>query len=188
MSPKVRAIIAVLLCSAILFFAWNKYYTFINQGRRPPESSLILNEIEKKGVPEFALPRFSSGESISLGQFRGKLVIVNFWASWCEPCVTEFPSLQKLVASYKGQVVLLAISGDYEEADIKSFVKAFKVSDSNIYVMWDRDQAIAKKFGTFKLPESYLVGRKGELLRKVSGVENWASPEAIEFFDGLLKK
>lgn len=82
---------------------------------------------------------------------------------------------------------MLAISGDYEEPDIKTFIKAFKVYDPNIYVMWDKDQEVAKKFGTFKLPESYLIGRKGELIRKVSGVEDWATPEAMAFFDGLIK-
>lgn len=186
MSPRLRAIAAVLICAAALFFAWNKYYEFINSGRRPPQSSLILNELEKSGVPDFTMQEFGR-EPISLSQFRGKIVIVNFWASWCEPCVTEFPSLQKLVAHFKDDIVMIAISGDYEESDIKTFIKAFKVSDPNIHITWDKDQEVAKKFGTFKLPESYLIGRKGELIRKVSGVDNWYSPEAISFFETLVK-
>jgi cytochrome c biogenesis protein CcmG, thiol:disulfide interchange protein DsbE len=185
LSPKVKAIAAVLISSAVLFFGWTKYYDFLNQGRRPPESTLILNEMGKSGVPitEFKL---LSGETLTLEQLRGKLVILNFWASWCEPCVTEFPSLQNLIKKFEGQIVMIAISGDFEKQEIADFWKAFKVNDPNIYSVWDEDKSISKAYGTFKLPESYVLGKQGELIRKISGVDKWDTAEAIEYFQSLL--
>ncbi|MEK6555929.1 MAG: TlpA disulfide reductase family protein, partial [Bdellovibrionota bacterium] len=175
---------AVLISSAILFFGWTKYYDFLNQGRRPPESNLILNEIEKHGVPVTQF-KLLSGEPLTFSQFHDKIIILNFWASWCEPCVQEFPSLQNLIRQFNGKIVMIAISGDYEKQDLEDFWRAFKVNDPNIYSVWDKDQTIAKAYGTFKLPESYIIGKKGELIRKISGVDKWDTAEAIEYFKSL---
>ena len=187
LSPKALAIAAVLVSSAVLFFGWTKYYDFLNRGRRPPESHLILNTIEKKGVPPISSQTID-GRAITLEEFKGKIVILNFWASWCEPCVAEFPSLQNLIRHFKGEIVMLALSGDYEEPDIRTFLKAFNVVEKDIHVIWDRDQAIAKSYGTFKLPESYIIDREGRLIRKISGVDKWDTPEALEFFQSLVSE
>jgi thiol-disulfide isomerase/thioredoxin len=159
----------------------------LNQGRRPPPETQILNEIDKNGIPDFVLKDLA-GLDISPKNFAGKLVVINFWASWCDPCVAEFPSLMKLLEKYKGDVVLLAISADYERKDIDSFLKAFKVNSPNLHVMWDKDFEVAKKFGTSRLPESYILGRDGRLIRKVAGVDDWASKDAFEFFKELIDK
>lgn len=187
LSPKAKGTLAVIIAMTAFVLIWQRYYEFLNRGRSAPESAQILNKIEAEGAPSFSLKDLE-GREVSLEQFRGKIVIINFWASWCEPCVAEFPSLMKLIAEYKGEIVLLAISADYELKDIKTFLKAFKVKDPNIYVMWDQDQAVAKKYGTFKLPESYIIGRKGELIRKVTGVDDWATPDAFAYFAEILKK
>lgn len=187
LSPKAKAFAAVLISSAVLFFGWSKYYDFLNRGRRPPESHLILNEIEKKGVPA-VVTKTIDGRDITLDEFKGKIVILNFWASWCEPCVAEFPSLQNLIREFKGEIIMLAISGDFEETDIRVFLKAFKVQDPHIHVIWDQNQKIAKEFGTFKLPESYVIGKGGELIRKISGVDKWDTPEALAFFKSLVEE
>lgn len=186
-TPKLKASLVVLVMTGVLSGLWFKYSDFLAQGQKPPEEAVILNKIEKEGLPEFTIQDIQ-GQSVYIDKFKGKLVILNFWASWCDPCVAEFPSLLRLLKKFEGEIVLIAISADYEEADIHNFLKAFSAKDPNLFIAWDKNYEIAKKFGTFKLPESYIVGRKGELIRKVSGVDDWSSPDAYEFFEDLLKK
>lgn len=185
MNPIVRGSLVTLSITLLLFFGWRKYSDFLSRGQQPPESAKILNEIEKTGVPDFTLDDLN-GKPIKLSDFRGQLVLLNFWASWCEPCIKEFPSMIKLVKEMNGDLKLLAISADYERKDIEPFLKAFNVNSPDILVMWDKDQEVAKRFGTFKLPESYIINGDGRLLRKISGVEDWASAEAVAFFQQLL--
>jgi thiol-disulfide isomerase/thioredoxin len=187
MKSYIYGIVAVVITAAFLYLGWAKYEDFLYQGRRPPESVTQLLTIEQSGLPELTFTDLS-GNQIELLSFKDRILIVNFWASWCEPCVKEFPSLMELVARYKGKLVLLAISGDYEKDDIDAFLKAFSVSSPNVIVAWDKDQAIAKRFGTFKLPESFIFAKGGEFIRKIVGVDDWATPEAFSFFDDLVKK
>lgn len=187
MNPAVKGLLVVLVISAALLAGWMKYSDFLSRGQKPPKASQILNDMEKNGVPDFSLTDIN-GEEIKLSNYRGKVVLLNFWASWCEPCIQEFPSMLKLIEEMKGDVIMLAVSADYEREDIDPFLKAFNVKSDHIKVMWDKDQEVAKQYGTFRLPESYVIGKSGELIRKVSVIEDWATPEAIEYFQGLVNK
>lgn len=186
MKHAIKGLIAVLVLGGVLYFGWLKYKSFLTRGQRPPEGTLKLNAMEKNGVPDFTIKNLA-GEEITLSKYKGKIVIVNFWASWCEPCVKEFPSLIRLLKQYPDELVLLAISADYTLEDLTGFAKAFKVSEvPNFIVMWDNEKKVADKFGTEVLPESYIIGKDGKLVRKVAGVEDWDSAMAIEFFKQLL--
>ena len=186
MNPAVKGLLVVIVISGALLAGWLKYSDFLARGQKPPMASQILNDMEKNGVPDFELEDIT-GKNIALKDYRGKVVLLNFWASWCEPCIQEFPSMIKLIEEMKGDVILLAVSADYERADIDPFLKAFKVKSEHIKIMWDKDQNVAKQYGTFKLPESYLIGKNGELVRKVAGIEDWATPEAFEYFQMLIE-
>lgn len=186
MKHAIKGLVVVLLTGGILYFGWVQYEDFLTRGQRPPEGTLKLNEMEKSGVPDFTLKDLA-GNDVTLSAYKGKVVIVNFWASWCEPCVKEFPSLIRLLNTYPEEVVLLAVSADYTLEDLTGFTKAFKVGDvSNFIVMWDNEKEVAELFGTEVLPESYIIGKDGSLVRKVAGVEEWDSPMAMEFFKQLL--
>lgn len=184
-----RALMIGVLAAGVLAVAlvglWMRYSDFLHRGSQPPASAKILNQLEEDGVPDFSLETMD-GKLLSLSDFRGKLVILNFWASWCEPCIREFPSMLRLLEKFNGRVVLLAVSADYERQDIQNFLKAFKASSSHLYVMWDKDQSVAKAYGTFTLPESYIISQDGKLIRKISGIEEWDTPDAIEYFQTLL--
>ncbi len=177
----------MLLLAGALAFGWMNYRQFLSRGRQAPDSAKLLNQLEKSGLPSFKLDDLK-GRDISLATFTGKVVILNFWASWCDPCVSEFPSLISLIEKFNGGIVLLAVSADYERKDIDSFMQLFKVKSPFIHISWDKDLNLAKQLGTSRLPESYIIGRDGHLIRKVAGVDDWSSPGAFEYFSELLKK
>ena len=150
-----------------------------------PAEFKMIDKMEKEGMPEWSLPKLD-GQMVKNTDLKGKIVILNFWASWCNPCVEEFPSMLKLVEHFKGDVVVLAVSTDDEQKDIESFTKAFGLPKPNFEVLWDKDKKIRDMHMVEKIPESFLVNKDGKLIRKVLGVENWASKEALSYFQDLV--
>lgn len=119
--------------------------------------------------------------------FKNQIVIVNFWASWCAPCIEEIPSLIKLVNDFKGQVQLIAISADDSLEEIETFKKSFPgLNHKNITLVWDKDRNYMKKFNIFKLPESFVLTKNGLIVKKVSGTINWFNENSISYFKDLL--
>ena len=180
----IASVIAIVAC-----FAWyelNKGALPVNQS--PPHFKLI-DEMEKNGVPDFELPRVEGEGSVKLSTERLKsIVIVNFWASWCNPCVEEFPSMMKMIEELHGQVKIIAITSEESKSDIETFLKAFGLPKENFEVVWDKDKAVMQRFGVEQVPESFIVEKNGKLLRKIAGTENWSTPDAIAFFKDLFEK
>ena len=125
------------------------------------------------------------GKPVSLEDYRGKVVLLNFWATWCGPCVEEAPSLDSLSAQLKRElpdVVVLAPALDDEGFEaVDPFVE--KLNLSSITIVHDKDRE-AFKFGTRKLPETWLIARDGEIVERFVGAYDWTRPEIFE----LLKK
>ncbi|MES2856585.1 MAG: TlpA disulfide reductase family protein [Bdellovibrionota bacterium] len=174
------AVIAALL----LWFNAKEKDLPVNQS---PVAFELLTKMEKEGVPDFELKTLD-GKPVTVAEFRGKVVIVNFWASWCNPCVQEFPSMLKLVEAFKGQLIVVAVSADEEKGDIEAFAKAFGLPKDNFHIVWDADKSVMQKYGVEKIPESFLVNKDGKLIRKVLGIEDWASPSAMDYFTNLVAK
>jgi peroxiredoxin len=176
-------IVAILVAlGCVAWYLSNQDALPVNQS---PARFKALDAMEKEGVPDFELAQMD-GKKLRLSDYRGKIVILNFWASWCNPCVEEFPSMMKLIEEFKGEVVIVAVSSEESKPDIETFMKAFQLPKPNFNVVWDPDKAVMQKYGVEKVPESFLVGRDGKLIRKVMGIENWNTPDAIEFFRLLL--
>lgn len=182
-----KALGVVVLTAGALSIPLYSYWEFLTRGMRPPEATQILNELEKSGIPNFTLPDLN-GHPVSFEAFKGKLVLVNIWATWCAPCVKEFPSLKGLVEKFNGELVVLAISHDRNKEDIESFVRAFGKIPENFILLWDQEKAVDKIFGTEALPETYIVSPQGKLLRKVAGDTTWDDAMAVEFFKDILEK
>lgn len=172
------AIFAVLL--AAVWLGLKKKFD-VNQA---PSSYGFVDRFERDGVPELQALDLE-GRPISLSMFKQPILIVNFWASWCSPCVEEFPSMLKLVETMKGKVAIIAVSLDEEEKDLRAFAKLFKVPREGFAVAWDRSYKDRDAYGVGKLPESYIAGPDRKLVRKVLGIENWASPSAIQYFEEM---
>ncbi len=135
-------------------------------------------------VPEVALPDLE-GKTVNLSDFRGEVVLLNFWATWCPPCVDEMPSLQKLQKALgeKG-LNILAISVDEKLEDIERFRDEFQL---DLPILRDSGAKVAHSFATFKFPETYIVGRDGRLMGKVIGPRDWIAPLVIRDFVELLR-
>ena len=136
-------------------------------------------------APNFKLKSLD-GEEVSLSQFRGKYVLVNFWATWCGPCKIEMPSLEALYQRFKNKnFVLLAISNDMFGASIvKPFVKA---NHLNFTILLDQRLKASNAFGVTSLPSTFMIDPKGEIIGALFGAEDWASPSNILYFENLLK-
>jgi peroxiredoxin len=122
-------------------------------------------------APDFSLERLSGG-SVSLGELRGKVVFLHFWASWCPPCLVELPGLTRFVEQLeKGEYALLAVCVDNERpSKIRDFLQAWG-EDMPVYL--DPGGSLARKYGTTRFPETYILGPEGVVCRKVVGAGDW---------------
>ncbi len=175
----------------ILFLAWlklDKAYTT----ETAPTSFEVVGFLEKndfKTLPDLHFKDLNQSEVNLAALTADKIVIVNFWASWCEPCAEEFPSMVKLVNHFKGKITILAPSHDSALEDIQTFAEAFNLlSVPELHLLWDKDRTVGKAFQVNKLPESYIFGKDGKLLRKVVGTRDWFNEDARFFFESVINK
>jgi thiol-disulfide isomerase/thioredoxin len=181
-----KGLVAAFITAIILSIPMYYYWEFLTQGMKPSVGTLTLNRLETEGVPDFTLPDLN-GNKVSLSQFKDKVTLVNIWATWCGPCVKEFPSLKKLVERFKGQLVVVAVSYDRDREDITSFIHAFGGIPDSFVILWDKEKVTSSLFGTDVLPESYIISKDRKLVRKVSGEVQWDDPNVLGFFEELLR-
>ncbi len=133
-----------------------------------------------------AAPNFTvqdADRKLTLSDYRGKTVVLNFWATWCPPCVEEMPSLIQMQQRLKDKgVLVLAVSLDEDESAYHKFLK-----DHGVNVITVRDPSLKSSdlYGTFKYPETYIIDRNGILQRKFIGAVDWNQPEVVDFLTKL---
>jgi peroxiredoxin len=119
----------------------------------------------------------NDGKKYSVKDFHGKVLVLNFWASWCKPCVDEMPSLNRFAQDMKGQgVTVLGISVDHDEEKYKKFVKGANIQ---FPVFRDVKADIPASYGTFKYPETYIIDKNGKVVEKIIGEKMWVDPEVV---------
>lgn len=188
-----------LALSAVLFivtlsYLWNNAATI-----EPVRSSDKVSEFKKNGVPFFEIPQIrwnsnaevqvisKNDKQLTLSKLSSQVVLINFWASWCKPCIDEIPSLQKLANSIgdESKFKILAVSVDEDFGRLGRFLKSVP-EDSSMVVGWDGKASLAKKFGVEKLPESFLVDNQGKLIMKIVGYQDWNAKEFRSFLESRL--
>ena len=128
-------------------------------------------------APEFTVQ--DSGRSVKLSDFRGQVVVLNFWATWCPPCVEEMPSLVEMQRRMKAKgITVLAVSVDVDQGAYLQFLKEHNV---NLLTVRDPGQKSNALYGTFRFPETYVIDRNGVMRRKFVGGVDWTAPDITEF-------
>jgi cytochrome c biogenesis protein CcmG, thiol:disulfide interchange protein DsbE len=120
---------------------------------------------------------------VELRDFLGKIVVLNFWATWCPPCVEELPTLVQLQEQLKDKgVTVIGVSVDADADDYHRFLKDHKI---DFLTVRDPDQKANNLYGTVKFPETYIIDRNGILRRKFIGAVDWTQPEIVNFLSKL---
>jgi peroxiredoxin len=130
--------------------------------------------------PDFALPD-ANGKTWSLAALRGRPVVLNFWATWCAPCVEEMPALEQLARHLGDDAVVLAVSVD----DAWEKVTKFFPRGTPLSIVLDAKAEVPKTFGTEKYPETFLIDREGRVRHYIVNKRKWDGAEAIDCVRGL---
>jgi cytochrome c biogenesis protein CcmG, thiol:disulfide interchange protein DsbE len=134
-------------------------------------------------APQFSV-KTETGKTLTEKDFGGKLLVLNFWAAWCAPCVQEVPSLEAFQQAYASQgVVVLGVSVDRNPELYNRFREQFNVS---FETSRDPEWELAAKYGTFQLPETYIIDSSGKVVQKVIAAQNWMNPEFLASVKKLL--
>jgi thiol-disulfide isomerase/thioredoxin len=129
----------------------------------------------------------ADGKTLSLRDFAGKLVLVNLWATWCEPCRREMPSLERLQTRLGDKITILAISEDRGGSKaVAPFIAKFGLKVVKTYL--DPESAVGRAFRVDGLPTSFLIDRQGRVLGRVEGEAEWDSPKMLAIIDPLLSE
>ena len=123
---------------------------------------------------------------LTLSEFKGKVVFLNFWATWCKPCEAEMPSMERLHQRFKEQgLVVLAISADAEGAGVVTpYVKKHQLT---FPVGLDPKMSVAALYGVWALPSTFIIDKKGQRALFANGHREWDGPEARALFQALLQ-
>jgi thiol-disulfide isomerase/thioredoxin len=137
-------------------------------------------------APDFVLPEGESNQGVQLSSLKGKWVFVNFWATWCPPCRDEMPSMEMLNRRFKDQdFVMLAITVDEDWDEVERF---FGDTAPSFKVLWDKRKVTARRYGTTKFPESFLVAPDGTVVAKFVGPRDWYNQGTVEYFEGVISQ
>ena len=134
-----------------------------------------------RDAPDFVIQ--DGSQKLALHDFKGQVVVLNFWATWCPPCVEEMPSLVSMQSRLRNQgVTVLAVSVD---ADQKAYEKFLRDHNVTLTAIRDARQESNTLYGSYKFPETYIIDRKGVLRRKFIGPVDWTSPDIVQYLTTL---
>ena len=132
-------------------------------------------------APDFTVQ--DSDRKVTLSDFRGKVVVLNFWATYCPPCIEETPSLVQLQQRLKDKgVTVVGVSWDVDE---QAYYKFLKEHNIDYLTVRDADQKSSGLYGTIKIPETYIIDRNGIVRRKFISAVDWNQPEIVDFLSKL---
>jgi len=160
----------LLIAGTVAFLAiigWNLRDTTVREGDRAPVFSVHTDQ----------------GREVTPEHFDGKVLVLNFWATWCAPCITEIPSLNEFQRKFRDKgVVVLAVSVDKNPEKYKRFLQRFKLAFETYR---DPDSNISASYGTFQYPETYII-KDGRVVRKYISDQNWLSSDIDQYVQSLL--
>lgn len=173
----VALIVLVIVITAVVILLREKDAVF-----KSPQKTRLA---EGSPAPTFVLPGLD-GKMVDLQSYRGKVVFLNIWATWCPPCRDEMPSMERLYRELKGEdFEILAVSVDKAgAADVAPFMKRHRLS---FPALLDPEGTMNGIYGATGVPESFIINREGVIKKIVIGPMDWASPAAVRFFRDLIE-
>ncbi len=190
---KTNILILITLSLAI----YGITYALMNNNQAPersinnvPDKSAIQKELKGNEIPDFTFTDIN-GKTHKASDFKGKVIVLNFWATWCAPCIKEFPNLITTAQHFSEDVVLIALSSDLEQIPVDTFLNKIQkaqdlnINSPNIIIALDENQAItAKLFQTFKLPETLIIDKDLNLRHKLIGAD-WTLEDINALIEAL---
>lgn len=163
---RTRSFVLLLFALSVIF-----YFTLYREGKQPGEPA-----------PDFSLP--TEQRQVRLSDYRGQFVLINFWATWCPPCVAEMPSLERLHQRFQNESFeILAVSLDEDWASIRRFRQKIPLT---LKILLDQGGEIASLYGTHQIPETYLVDDSGVIVKKIIGPRQWDDEKVAREIQLLL--
>lgn len=179
----------ILICLAVAIAVvmgvlYGKGLMAVHQGMARPDSLKVL-ALEKTPKAPPADVRFvdAAGGSHVLDAYRGKYVLLNFWATWCAPCVAELPALTRLKAAVPTMTVLAISVGKDKPAAADAFLKGHNAAALGTFV--DAESRLMNQFKVFGLPTTLLIDPQGRIIAKAEGPAEWDAPDAVAYFKKL---
>ncbi len=178
---KRGAFLSVLLLSVIVVSSCT-----LESGNEDSGGEVFIALDKGEMAKDFTLPDLD-GEKVTLSDLRGKVVLLNFWATWCPPCRKEMPSMESLHRKYgEKDLVILAVAIDRKGAKVaKPFVEE---NGLTFPVLIDRRGRVSDLYGVYAVPTTFVIDRNGTIVDKVQGAADWFSEEAQNFFEELIGK
>lgn len=123
-----------------------------------------------------------TGQTFVFNDAKGKVVVINFWATWCPPCIAEMPSLEKLYNAYNDEVVFLLVSDEKQDV-----ISKFKEKHGYQFKVYSALTAFPKEFEVTSIPRTFVIDKNGHIVIDKTGAANWYSDTVIATMDGLLR-
>ncbi|MEE9191149.1 MAG: TlpA disulfide reductase family protein [Candidatus Aerophobetes bacterium] len=192
MEPRKRStIIIILLIVICIVFAY--FYLSYREEKIQREReveyerlypSLGIQRVDPPEEAEDFTLKTLKGETVSLEDYRGRLIFLNFWATWCGPCRAEMPSMQRLWEEFKEEdFVILAINIQEESKLVSSFMNERGLS---FPVLLDEKGKVARTYGVRGIPTTFFLNPEGEIIGKAVGARDWDSEESFQLIEELL--
>lgn len=191
MHKKLNALIALALILATLVFTWvmDDHRAPIMATATKPVTSAEPSQTQET-LPVGLILKDRESKSYSLADFDDKVILLNFWATWCTPCIAEFGQFVNLARQMPDDLVILAVSIDDKKERIEPFLRKYVKeygSIPNLYILWDEDKSVSQDmFQTIRVPETLVITPDKKIARKIAGLSlKWDSEETIHYLTGI---
>ena len=173
------------LCAALLIFLPSQAEAQVStEAARALRDANIQVLGQRMSPNDFSLPLLAGGNA-SLSSYRGKVVILNFWATWCPPCRVEMPSMETLYRRFSAQgLEILAVDIGEDASSVRQFIRN---AGYTFPVMFDSDNRVSSVYGIEAIPTTYIIDREGKIVGRIIGSITWDNQRVIAAIDALLK-
>jgi peroxiredoxin len=179
--------IKIVILFSLLILATGFWLIFPKSDRLDPLTRRLAGKPRVgEAAPDFLLPNVD-GNLVHLGSFKGKVIFLNFWATWCPPCIQEMPWMESLYQRLKGrEFEMVAVSIDEKGKEtVGPFMEKYSLT---LPVLLDRDKKISALYGITGVPETFIINKQGVVDLKIIGPQNWTDRKWRDYFDDLVEK